>query len=226
MTNILVVEDNAGMRGLMRIHLSRAGYQVLEAADGKKALDAMEHNRVDLIVADVMMPNMDGLELTRELRSAGTELPILIVTARDTLDDKRTGFRAGADDYLTKPLDMEEMLLHIEALLRRWGKTVTREMKVGGCTLRPESLTVTGEGYCITLRQKEYLLLEKLLSYPGRVFTRAQLLDELWGYDCDSDPRTVDSHIKQLRKKLKNADSIRIQTIRGLVYRAAVPKQK
>ena len=222
MTNILVVEDNAGMRGLMRIHLSRAGYQVLEAADGKKALDAMEHNRVDLIVADVMMPNMDGLELTRELRSAGTELPILIVTARDTLDDKRTGFRAGADDYLTKPLDMEEMLLHIEALLRRWGKTVTREMKVGGCTLRPESLTVTGEGYCITLRQKEYLLLEKLLSYPMQIFTRQTLMDEIWGYDSESDPRTVDTHIKRLREKLGGVKDFELVSVRGLGYKAVV----
>ena len=222
MTNILVVEDNAGLRKLMGIHLHRAGYTVLDAEDGVQALEVLDHNPVHLILADVMMPNMDGWELTRELREAKVNIPILLVTARDTLEDKRMGFTLGADDYLTKPVDFEEMLLRIGALLRRCRLQQDNALHVGGCTLHAETLMVEGEGWALELRPREFALLEKLLSSPMKIFTRQMLMDEIWGYDSESDPRTVDTHIKRLREKLAEVPDFEIQTVRGLGYRAVV----
>ena len=224
MTNILVAEDNAGLRKLIRIYLTRAGYSVFEAADGVQALEVLDHNPVSLIIADIMMPNMDGYTLTRELREASVDIPVLIVTAKDTLEDKRTGFGAGADDYMTKPVDMEELILRVEALLRRCNMEKARDVAIGSCTLHPESLMVTGPGYEIQLRQKEFLLLEKLLSYPMKIFTRQALMDDIWGYDSESDPRTVDTHIKRLREKLSCVQDFEIQTVRGLGYKAVIDK--
>lgn len=224
MTNILVVEDNQELRGLLRIHLTRAGYAVYEAEDGVKALDMLEHVLIHLIIADIMMPELDGYALTREIREAGMQIPVMMITARDSLEDKRRGFGSGADDYMTKPVDFEEMLLRVEALLRRCNIMQNSMMTVGGCTLHSDTLMVTGEGYSVELRQKEFLLLEKLLSYPMKIFTRQVLMDELWGYDSDSDPRTVDTHIKRLREKLSMVPDFEIQTVRGLGYKAVVRK--
>ena len=224
MTNILVVEDNQELRGLMRIHLTRAGYAVYEAEDGVQALEMLEHVLIHLLIADIMMPEMDGFALTQEIREAGMQIPVIMVTARDTLEDKRKGFGIGADDYMTKPVDFEEMLLRVEALLRRCNIKQNSEMTVGGCTLHSDTLMVTGDGYSVELRQKEFLLLEKLLSYPMKIFTRQVLMDELWGYDSDSDPRTVDTHIKRLREKLSMVPDFEIQTVRGLGYKAVVHK--
>ena len=222
MTNILLVEDNNELRKLLKIHLGRAGYQVYEAVNGVQALEVMEHTRIHLIVADIMMPLMDGYELTSELRNAGFSLPILMLTAKDTLADKRRGFHSGADDYMTKPVDIEEMLLRIEALLRRCNLRQETMLQVGDCTLNAETLQVTGKNGVIELRQKEFLLLQKLLSYPMKIFTRQALMDEIWGYDSESDPRTVDTHIKRLREKLAGVDSFEIQTVRGLGYKAVI----
>jgi DNA-binding response OmpR family regulator len=222
MTNILVAEDNEGLRRLIGIHLRRAGYQVTEADDGLDALDRMEHSRVHLIVTDVMMPRLDGYGLVRELRSAGDKTPVLMLTVKDTLEDKRTGFHAGADDYLTKPVDFEELLLRVEALLRRCGMQQERLTRVGGCTLHADTLLVTGEGYSLELRPREFALLEALLHAPQKIFTRQMLMDELWGYDSESDPRTVDTHIRRLREKLAAVPDFEIQTVRGLGYRAVV----
>lgn len=224
MTNILVVEDNQELRGLLRIHLTRAGYAVYEAEDGVKALDTLEHVLIHLIIADIMMPELDGYALTREIREAGMQIPVMMITARDSLEDKRRGFGSGADDYMTKPVDFEEMLLRVEALLRRCNIMQNSVMTVGGCTLHSDTLMVTGEGYSVELRQKEFLLLEKLLSYPMKIFTRQVLMDELWGYDSDSDPRTVDTHVKRLREKLSMVPDFEIQTVRGLGYKAVVRK--
>ena len=204
MTNILVVEDNAGLRRLIGIHLRRAGYEVSEAADGQAALDLLEHSRVHLIITDVMMPRLDGYGLIRELREAGDTTPVLMVTVKDSFDDMRTGFHAGADDYLTKPVNFEELLA------------------VGGCTLHADTLLVTGEGYSYELRPREFALLQTLLAAPTKIFTRQMLMDELWGYDSESDPRTVDTHIRRLREKLAGVPDFEIQTVRGLGYRAVI----
>ena len=202
MTNILVVEANAGLRRLIGIHLRRAGYEVSEAADGQAALDLLEHSRVHLIITDVMMPRLDGYGLIRELREAGDTTPVLMVTVKDSFDDMRTGFHAGADDYLTKPVNFEELLLRVGALLRRCGIQHSGEIAVGGCTLHADTLLVTGEGYSYELRPREFALLQTLLAAPTKIFTRQMLMDELWGYDSESDPRTVDTHIRRLREKL------------------------
>ena len=207
MTNILVVEDNAGLRRLIGIHLRRAGYEVSEAADGQAALDLLEHSRVRLI---------------RELREAGDTTPVLMVTVKDSFDDMRTGFHAGADDYLTKPVNFEELLLRVGALLRRCGIQHSGEIAVGGCTLHADTLLVTGEGFSYELRPREFALLQTLLAAPTKIFTRQMLMDELWGYDSESDPRTVDTHIRRLREKLAGVPDFEIQTVRGLGYRAVI----
>lgn len=222
MANILIVEDSAELRRLMRIYLRRAGYEVYEAENGAAALDVMEHTSIHLIVMDLMMPVMDGYELTAEIRGANLTIPVLIVSAKDTLDDKREGFRQGADDYMTKPIDMEELLLRIEALLRRCNMMRESVTEIGGCTLDSDALSVSARENTIPLRQKEYLLLQMLLSYPNKIFSRQNLMDEIWGYDSDSDPRTVDTHIKRLREKLISFTGFEIQTIRGLGYRAVL----
>lgn len=222
MVNILVAEDNIPYRNLIKIHLTRAGYHVLEADDGVRALELLAHNPVHLLIADIMMPNMDGFELTSQIRSANYSLPILIISAKSALDDKREGFKNGADDYMTKPIDMDEMLLRVEALLRRAHISEEHILRAGSCTLNEDTLTVSWNNEQVTLRQKEFYLLHKLLSYPGKIFTRQNLMDEIWGFDSETDFRTVDVHIKRLREKLASADDFKIETIRGLGYRAVL----
>ena len=222
MVNLLVVEDNESLRKLMCIHLQRAGYSVYEAGNGIEALEKLEVQPIDLMVLDIMMPLMDGYELTGELRNADYTLPILMVTARDTLEDKRVGFRKGADDYMVKPIDMDEMVLRVEALLRRSNIAGRNMLKIGDCVLNQETLLVTYEDKAIDLRPKEFSLLHKLLSYPNKIFTRQNLMDEIWGYESEADPRTVDVHIKRLREKLSEIPAFDIQTVRGLGYKAVL----
>ena len=224
MAKILIAEDNISLRQLMCIHLEKAGHKVSVAADGMQALEVLDHNPIDLIIADIMMPNMDGYRLIEELREANIETPVLIVTAKDTMDDKRTGFRAGADDYMTKPVDMEEMLLRVEALLRRCRIVNSRSITIGNTKLDFDTLMVYTEKGQIELRKKEFELLEKMLSAPMKIFTRQALMDDIWGYDSESASRTVDAHIKRLRAKLKDVDDFEIETIRGLGYKAVILK--
>ena len=215
--SVLIVDDNPKF---LADALPMYGYDIEIAQDGLEALKilAKEDSHFDLILLDVMMPNMDGWELTRELREAKVNIPILLVTARDTLEDKRMGFTLGADDYLTKPVDFEEMLLRIGALLRRCRLQQDNALHIGGCTLNAETLQVEGEGYALELRPREFALLEKLLSSPTKIFTRQMLMDEIWGYDSESDPRTVDTHIKRLREKLGDCASY-IKTVVKAGYR-------
>ena len=222
MVRILLVEDNEDYRRLLRIHLTRAGYQVSEAGNGDEALEVLEKESIQLIIADIMMPGIDGFELTRQLRSANYNMPILIVSAKNTIDDKREGFRDGADDYMTKPINMDEMLLRVEALLRRAKLSGETKLTVEGCTLDEDQLTVTWEGQEIELRQKEFQVLYTLLSHPGKIFTRQNLMDDIWGFETETDPRTVDVHIRRLREKLSGIPVFEIQTIRGLGYKAVI----
>ena len=220
MFNILVVEDNPDMRELFCTVLSDSGYRVIPAVDGANALKAMEKEYIDLIVADVMMPNMDGYELTKSLRDAGYDLPVLIVTAKDQFDDIQSGFRSGADDYMIKPINVRELVLRVEALLRRAKISSEKKIVVGSTVLNYDALTVTIHGEETLLPQKEFYLLYKLLSYPKRIFTRQQLMDEIWGMFSKTDERTVNTHINRLRERFRDCEDFEIVTVRGLGYKA------
>ena len=220
MFTILVAEDDLALQRLMCAFLGMKGYKTVPACDGQEALDAIERVMPDIVIADVMMPRMDGWELTRELRDAYPRLPIMLVTARDSLEDKRTGFTAGADDYLTKPIDLDELLLHVGALLRRAQVMNSHKLVIGDTTLDYDSLTVRRGEQMMTLPKKEFFLLFKLLSSPMQIFTRRQLMDEIWGMDAESDERTVDVHIKRLREKCEAYPDFHIETVRGLGYKA------
>ncbi len=224
MLNILVVEDNEKLRQLISIHLKRAGYNVFEAGSGVEALQIIEQVAIHLIILDIMMPRMDGYELTGELRGANITIPVLMVTAKETLEDKRRGFKAGADDYMVKPIDMEEMLLRVEALVRRSNLSGRHILSAGASTLNSESLMVARGGDSIVLPQKEFQLLHMLLSYPHKIFTRHVLMDEIWGYGSETDPRTVDVHIKRLREKFSHSPDFEIETVRGLGYRGVIKR--
>lgn len=220
MFTILVVEDDLPLQRMMCAFLGLNGYQTISACNGEDALNAIDKVMPDLVIADVMMPVMDGWELTKELRSAFPLMPIMLVTARTTLEDKRTGFSSGADDYLTKPVDLDELLLHVGALLRRSQAMTSHQLTVGNCVLDYDSLTITRRDEVLTLPKKEFYLLFKLLSNPRQIFTRRQLMDEIWGMDAQSDERTVDVHVKRLREKCEHFDDFSIVTVRGLGYKA------
>lgn len=220
MFTILVAEDDLALQRMMCAYLGMNGYRTIAAANGEDALAAIEKVMPDLVIADVMMPKMDGWELTSELRSAYPLMPIMLVTARDSLEDKRTGFTAGADDYLTKPVDLDELLLHVQALMRRAQAMTSHRLAIGETTLDYDSLTVKRGATLLTLPKKEFFLLFKLLSNPMQIFTRRQLMDEIWGMDNESDERTVDVHIKRLREKCEAFPDFSIVTVRGLGYKA------
>ncbi len=220
MFTILVVEDDQPLRKMMTAFLTLNGYKTIGAGNGEEALKAMESVLPDLVIADVMMPVMDGWQLTQAVREAWPMMPIILVTARDTLEDKRTGFAAGADDYLTKPLDLDELLLHVGALLRRSQAMTSHKLTVGKTVLDYDSLSVTRGDTVLTLPKKEFYLLFKLLSSPKQIFTRRQLMDEIWGMDAQSDERTVDVHIKRLREKCEVFPDFSLVTVRGLGYKA------
>ena len=222
MVNVLIVDDHENIRKLMEIYLKREGYHVLQAENGRRALDVLENSVADLIIADVMMPEMDGYELTKSLREADYNMPVLMVTARDTFPDKKKGFDLGADDYMTKPVDMEELTLRVKALLRRSKISSEKQITLGNIVLDYESLEVRSTAENIELPKKEFYLLYKLLSYPKKIFTRQELMDDLWGLDSEADERTVDVHIKRLREKLGNIQEFEIITIRGLGYRGVI----
>lgn len=220
MFRILVVEDHENIRNLIIARLEAEGYHAFSAADGEEALMVMEDEHIDMLIADIMMPNMDGFELTEALRDAGYDLPILMVTAKEHIDDKREGFRAGTDDYMVKPIDFEELSLRVKALLRRAKINSDQRISIGDVMMDFPTMTATVAGEEISLTRKEFLLLYKLLSYPKKIFTRQDLMDEIWGMDSQSDDRTVDAHIKRIRQRFEHTDAFKIVTVRGLGYKA------
>lgn len=219
MYNILVVEDDYKLNKLMCTVLEKNGYKVFPANDGVMALDLMDEQHVDLIISDIMMPSMDGYELTDSLRGARYDTPILMVTARDRFSDMEQGFKMGADDYMVKPINMSEMLLRIRALLRRAQIAGDHRITFAGAKLDYDSLSVVIDGTEQVLPQKEFQILYKLMSFPGKIFTRQSLMDEFWGLDSESDIRTVDVHINRLRERFKDQMGFKIITVRGLGYK-------
>lgn len=220
MFNILVAEDDRNQRRLMCAALEQNGYRSFSAADGDAALALLDTEQIDLIITDLMMPGTDGYQLTEQLRSANFQLPILVVSARDTFADKQKGFLLGVDDYMVKPIDINEMILRVGALLRRSQIAHEHRLTVGGVTLDYAALSVTRDGVSETLPKKEFYLLFMLLSYPDVIFTRRQLMDEIWGMEHDVDERTVDVHIRRLRERYENCPDFEIVTVRGLGYKA------
>ena len=219
MFSILVAEDDRNLQKLMSAVLRQNGYEVVTADDGAAALEALHSQHVDLLICDIMMPQMNGYQLTKEIRERNPGLPILMVTARETLDDKKKGFKVGTDDYMVKPIDMDEMILRVSALLRRSRINTERRLQVGEVIVDYDTLTVTRDGVSFTLANKEFFLLFKLLSYPQQIFTRRQLMDEIWGPEHETDERTVDVHVRRLREKVGEFPEFDIKTVRGLGYR-------
>lgn len=220
MFHILVVDDDKNTRRLLKAVIENDGYRVSTAENGEQALEIMDNEVIELVVLDIMMPKMDGYEFTKVLRSVNNNLPILMLSAKQMPDDKRKGFLVGTDDYMTKPVDEVEMLLRIKALLRRAKIATEHKIKIGDVVLDYDSFSVTKNENTQVLPQKEFLLLYKLLSYPGKIFTRIQLMDEIWGNDCDTGWETVTVHIGRLRKRFENWNEFEIKSVRGLGYKA------
>ena len=220
MFHILVVDDDKNTRRLLQAVLEVENYVVSTASNGEEALKVLDSQHIDLVVLDIMMPKMDGYEFTQTLRECNNNLPILMISAKHLPEDKRRGFLVGTDDYITKPIDEVEMLLRIRALLRRAKIASERRIQIGEVVLDYDGLTVSGHGQVQTLPQKEFLLLYKLLSYPGKIFTRIQLMDEIWGTESDTAWETVTVHIGRLRKRFEGWEEFEIVSVRGLGYKA------
>lgn len=220
MFNIMVVEDNDNARKFMEVVLLENGYNPMLAKDGIQALEILDRDHIDLIILDIMMPNMDGYQLIEILRGTGYNLPILMISAKETQADKNKGFIFGADDYMVKPVDEEEMILRIGALLKRSQIAAEKKLIVGDTELYYDELTVKIHGNSEMLPQKEFMLIFMLLSYHNKIFTRRQLMDEIWGLDSNTDERTVDVHINRLRDRFEGNQDFEIITIRGLGYKA------
>ena len=219
MLKILIAEDDRELRQLFFHVLTKNGYAVKGVSNGKEALDAMDNDYFDLIITDIMMPIMDGYTLVQQLRDIGNITPVLMITAKDAFDDMNQGFVSGTDDYMVKPVNVNEMLLRVKALLRRAQMINDRRQVVGNTVMELDSLTVTTDTESMVLPQKEFMLLYKMLSYPGKIFTRYQLMDEIWGYDNESDTHTVDVHIGRLRERFRNNTDFKIVTMRGVGYK-------
>ncbi len=222
MFNILVVEDDKNLRKLITTYLQRNKYNTYEATNGEEALNVLDQSYIDLIVSDIMMPKMDGYELIKSLREAKYDVPILIITAKSEIEDKKEGFLLGADDYMVKPIDIEEMLLRVQVLLRRSKSASEKKIQIGDLLLNYNQLSVIKKDKVYNLAQKEFYLLYKLLSTPNTIFTRQELIEEVWGLESDSDYRTVDVHIKRIREKMKDVEEFEIVTIRGIGYKAII----
>ena len=219
MFKILIAEDDRELRQLFSHILIKNGYYVKGVSNGKEALECLEQDYYDLIISDIMMPVMDGYELVHALRNAGNKIPVMMITAKDAFDDMHKGFVFGTDDYMVKPININEMVLRVGALLRRAQMINDRKLVFGKTILELDSLSVYSENENLILPQKEFMLLYKMASFPGKIFTRHQLMDEIWGYDNESDTHTVDVHIARLRDKFKNNSDFKIVTMRGVGYK-------
>ncbi len=221
MFKILIVEDDRELRRLFAHVLIKNGYSVKEVSNGKEALDTAEADFYDLIISDIMMPEMDGYEFVRRIRESGNNTPVMMITAKDAFDDMRLGFLSGTDDYMIKPVNVNEMVLRVGALLRRAQMISERKQTLGSTVLECDTFTVITDDSSVQLPQKEFMLLYKMASYPGKIFTRQQLMDDIWGYDSESDTHTVDVHIGRLRDRFKDNSDFKIITIRGVGYKVA-----
>lgn len=219
MFRILIAEDDKELRVLFTHVLTKNGYAVDGVSNGKEAMDAIDREFYDLLITDIMMPVMDGYELVRTLRDNSNQIPILVITAKDSYEDMRLGFLSGTDDYMVKPVNVNEMVLRVGALLRRAQIMNERRLVIGSTVMECDSLMVTTQEESQILPQKEFMLLYKMASYPGRIFTRQQLMDDIWGYSSESDTHTVDVHIGRLRDRFKNNNDFHIVTIRGVGYK-------
>ena len=222
MPKILVVEDDNDLNNLIQTVLEGKGHDVFAARNGKEALDILDITHIDLIISDIMMPRMDGIRLLTDIREANMKMPVLLITAKGSYDDKNKGFSSGADDYMVKPIDIKELILRVNALLRRSKIANERQLRIANITLDADNLTVTRDGNIYVLSPKEFYLLFKLLSYPGRVFTRFEIMSEVWGYDSESDEKTINVHISKLRTRFEGWTEFEISTVRGLGYKAIV----
>ena len=219
MLKILIAEDDRELRRLFAHVLIKNGYTVKEVANGKEALDAIDNEYFDLIISDIMMPVMDGYTLVRMLRDAGNNTPVMMITAKDAFDDMRLGFLSGSDDYMIKPVNVNEMVIRVQALLRRAQMINERKQTIGSTVIECDTFTVTTSEGTMVLPQKDFMLLYKMASYPSRIFTRQQLMDDVWGFDSESDTHTVDVHIGRLRDRFKENKDFKIVTMRGIGYK-------
>lgn len=220
MVNILIVDDDKNIRKLMSVVLERAGYTVYTAENGRVALEVLDQAKIDLAIVDIMMPEVDGYEFTKTLRESEQNLPVIMVSAKQLAEDRKMGFLAGIDDYMIKPVDTEELLLHVKALLRRAKISDEKKIVIGEVVIDSESFTVSKGEDVHELPQKEFQLLYMLLSYPNKIFTRIQIMDEIWGMDCDTGWETITVHIARLRKRFESWEEFEIQSVRGLGYKA------
>ena len=219
MFKILIAEDDRELRQLFQHVLTKNGYAVTGVSNGEEAMDAIDAGYYDLIISDIMMPKMDGYQLVRALREAGLTIPVMMITAKDAFDDMRMGFLSGSDDYMVKPVNVNEMVLRVGALLRRAQLANERRQVIGGTVLECDSLSVHTDKDTMTLPQKEFMLLYKMVSFPGRIFTRQQLMDDIWGYSSETDTHTVDVHIGRLRERFRDNPDFKIVTMRGVGYK-------
>ena len=222
MFQILIVDDDKNIRRFLSLVLSSAGYKIFDVNSAKEALQTMEEQRIDLIILDIMLPGMDGYAFAKLLRECNNDIPILMLSAKQLPQDIKQGFLSGTDDYMTKPVDEEEMLLRIKALLRRSKIVSERRLTIGKTTLNYDTLSVKCGSDEYILPQKEFYLLYKLLSYPNQIFTRIQLMEDIWGPSSDSSDATVSVHINRLRNRFKDCPDFSIVTIRGLGYKAQI----
>ena len=219
MFKILIAEDDRELRQLFQHVLTKNGYAVTGVSNGEEAMDAIDAGYYDLIISDIMMPKMDGYQLVRALREAGLTIPVMMITAKDAFDDMRMGFLSGSDDYMLKPVNVNEMVLRVGALLRRAQLANERRQVIGNTVLECDSLSVHSGKETMTLPQKEFMLLYKMVSFPGRIFTRQQLMDDIWGYSSETDTHTVDVHIGRLRERFRDNPDFKIVTMRGVGYK-------